>query len=258
MTSNWDKLALLMWKNFLIHKRHRWRTAFEIGLPILVFSIVLMLPSSPHLVGPQQYEPLSVDGGDRIPYPLRQIAYSPRNDLLEEIANTACKTLGITKCDGFNSSLEMQVAISNSSYLCGIDFGDHSKTISKLSNATTFKLRFPSELRVQMLGEPVSDWSTNLLSAKFSVSNYNPTSADGGPPHYWQEQFLAVQAAVSRALIDKLTPTAELPAAMNIRRFPYPSTVDDDLYALLPLVVSNWLRLVFMYFFINCVKYIAS
>ncbi|XP_001662815.2 ATP-binding cassette sub-family A member 1 [Aedes aegypti] len=257
MTSNWDKFVLLLWKNFLIHKRHRWRTCFEIGLPILVFSIVLMLPSKPHTVGPKRYPSLSVDGGDGIPDHLRQLAYSPNNAVVEEIVSKACAILGISQCDGFNSGLEMQTAMVNSSYLCGVDFGDHSKTLSKVSNATTFKLRFPSELRYSSYGEPPSDWNTKQLSAPFTVSNYNPESIDGGPPHYWHEHFLAVQAAISRVLVAKMAPTVQLPRSMNVQRFPYPTTVDNDLFVLLPYMLSNWLRLVFMYFFINSVKYIA-
>ncbi|XP_019557858.3 phospholipid-transporting ATPase ABCA1 [Aedes albopictus] len=257
MTSNWDKLVLLLWKNFLIHKRHRWRTLFEIGLPILVFSVVLLLPSQPRPVGPERYEPLSVDSGARIPAYLRQLAFSPNVPYLKEIVDNACTLLGLFQCDGFDSALEMQVALVNSSYLCGIDFGDHSKTSSKLSNATTFKLRFPSELRYSSPGASLSDWNTKQLSVPFTVTNYNPASPDGGPPNYWQEQFLAVQAAVSKALLVELAPNAKLLPAMNVRRFPYPATVDNDLFVVLPYMVSNWLRLVFMYFFINSVKYIA-
>ncbi|XP_065093711.1 phospholipid-transporting ATPase ABCA1-like [Ochlerotatus camptorhynchus] len=261
MTSNWDKFVLLLWKNFLIHKRHRWRTCFEIGLPILVFSVVLLLPSHPQTSGPQRYPSLSVDGlsdnGARIPNSLKRLAYTPNNGVFEEIVGKACSALGIPTCDGFNSSLEMQRALVNASYLCGIDFGDNSKSISKLSNATTFKLRFPAELRFPSQGQPLNDWNTNNLATTFSVSNIAPLIADGGPPSYWEEQFLAVQTAVSRALIGKLAPEANLPPSMNIQRLPYPTTVDDDLFAILPIVLPLWLRLVFFYFFINTVKYIA-
>lgn len=66
-----------------------------------------------------------------IPDHLRQLAYSPNNAVVEEIVSKACTILGISQCDGFNSGLEMQTAMVNSSYLCGVDFGDHSKVRHK-------------------------------------------------------------------------------------------------------------------------------
>lgn len=45
MTSDWDKLFLLLWKNFLIQKRHKLQTVLEIGLPVIFASSLLILRS---------------------------------------------------------------------------------------------------------------------------------------------------------------------------------------------------------------------
>lgn len=42
-TSNWDKFVLLLWKNWIIQKRHYIQTFFEIVVPVLCCSILLLL-----------------------------------------------------------------------------------------------------------------------------------------------------------------------------------------------------------------------
>lgn len=40
--SNFEKLKLLVWKNFVLQKRHKWQTIFEIASPV-IFSLFLIL-----------------------------------------------------------------------------------------------------------------------------------------------------------------------------------------------------------------------
>lgn len=40
--SSFDKLKLLIWKNFLLQRRHKWQTLFEIASPV-IFSLFLIL-----------------------------------------------------------------------------------------------------------------------------------------------------------------------------------------------------------------------
>lgn len=37
-----EKLKLLIWKNFLLQRRHKWQTIFEIASPV-IFSLFLIL-----------------------------------------------------------------------------------------------------------------------------------------------------------------------------------------------------------------------
>lgn len=46
------KLKLLIWKNFILQKRHKWQTIFEIASPVL-FTLLLILIRC--LVHPKTY-----------------------------------------------------------------------------------------------------------------------------------------------------------------------------------------------------------
>lgn len=53
MTSNWDKFLLLLWKNWIIQKRHYIQTVFEILIPALCCSMLILVRG---LVDPEQIE----------------------------------------------------------------------------------------------------------------------------------------------------------------------------------------------------------
>ena len=36
LVNGWSKFSLLMWKNWILQKRHPWKVAFELLLPILL------------------------------------------------------------------------------------------------------------------------------------------------------------------------------------------------------------------------------
>ena len=40
--SSWNKLKLLLWKNYLIQMRHKWQTVLELLLPVL-FTLMLVV-----------------------------------------------------------------------------------------------------------------------------------------------------------------------------------------------------------------------
>lgn len=43
MTSSWDKFQLLLWKNWTIQKRHYIQTIFEILIPVLCCSMLILV-----------------------------------------------------------------------------------------------------------------------------------------------------------------------------------------------------------------------
>lgn len=51
-TSNWDKFRLLLWKNWVIQKRHYVQTLFEITIPVLACSLLILVRG---LVNPSTY-----------------------------------------------------------------------------------------------------------------------------------------------------------------------------------------------------------
>ena len=64
VASSWRQFLLLLWKNWLLQKRRKVLTAFEIGLPIIM-SIILVavrqLTSSTPYPDPRIWEPFSIE-----------------------------------------------------------------------------------------------------------------------------------------------------------------------------------------------------
>lgn len=53
MTSSWNKLQLLLWKNWTIQKRHYIQTIFEILIPVLCCSMLILVRG---LVDPEKVD----------------------------------------------------------------------------------------------------------------------------------------------------------------------------------------------------------
>ncbi|XP_052870592.1 phospholipid-transporting ATPase ABCA3-like [Anopheles cruzii] len=165
VTSNWDKFVLLLWKNWILQKRHYIQTLFEILIPALCCAILLLVRG---LVDPEYvnkntvFSPLETD---RLPsfsdLPsdkpiIFTLAYSPQNDVLEQIVRDAVQSLNANDPRAplnyapFRNAQEMESFLVESSYLGGVEFDDRlaSLTVADgLPDSLTFALRFPGELR---------------------------------------------------------------------------------------------------------------
>ncbi|KAL9700792.1 hypothetical protein quinque_004233 [Culex quinquefasciatus] len=127
--TNWDKFLLLLWKNWTIQKRHKCQTLFEILIPVLCFSIVLLIryQSGPTSVTTStKFEPQSVDLLDRNDFPPAVeflLAYSPQNFVLDRIVKRAADSLKMTS-RGYPNAKSLEVAMLNSSIFAGVEFDD--------------------------------------------------------------------------------------------------------------------------------------
>ncbi|KAL1395380.1 hypothetical protein pipiens_011301, partial [Culex pipiens pipiens] len=127
--TNWDKFLLLLWKNWTIQKRHKCQTLFEVLIPVLCFSIVLLIryQSGPTSVATStKFEPQSVDLLDRNDFPPAVeflLAYSPQNIVLEGIVKRAADSLKMTS-RGYPNAKSLEVAMINSSIFAGVEFDD--------------------------------------------------------------------------------------------------------------------------------------
>lgn len=54
--SNWDKFKLLMWKNCLLQTRHKFRTIFEILIPLILMVLIVLIRRSVSSFG---YNPIT-------------------------------------------------------------------------------------------------------------------------------------------------------------------------------------------------------
>lgn len=59
VSSDWEKFKLLLWKNWVIQKRHYVQTVFEIMIPVLACSLLILVRG---LVNPSTYsKPVTFD-----------------------------------------------------------------------------------------------------------------------------------------------------------------------------------------------------
>uniref|UniRef100_A0A182PES6 ABC transporter domain-containing protein n=1 Tax=Anopheles epiroticus TaxID=199890 RepID=A0A182PES6_9DIPT len=271
-TSNWEKFVLLLWKNWILQKRHYLQTLFEILIPVLCCSILLLVRG---LVDPEfidsnsVFKPLETDRlthlsklAESKDFEFR-IAYSPRSELLEAIVQEAVRSLNVNDPQArlayvsYASAREMESVLAGSSLLAGVEFDDSwadRSVVDGLPNNLTFAVRFPAELRDDEF--QFSNWVTNLLVVPFSPRLRNPLLEDGGSPSYYSEGFLGIQGAISRALLGMRLPGVEMPP-VHIQRYPYPPYYDDAILEALQQLLALIIIISFFYTCINTVKYIT-
>ncbi|KFB48612.1 AGAP006380-PA-like protein [Anopheles sinensis] len=271
-TSNWDKFVLLLWKNWILQKRHYVQTLFEVLIPVLCCSILLLVRG---LVDPEYvdrntvFRPLETDRVTHLGDLAKaqkfdfKLAYSPRNDLLEQIVQEAIRSLNANDPESrmsyvsFGSAREMENMLVESTFLAGVEFDDVLASwpvASGVPSNLTFAVRFPAELRDDEF--QFSNWMTNMLVVPFSPRLRNPDDDDGGSPSYYNEGFLAIQGAISRAVVSRRLTGTNIPT-VHVQRYPYPPYYDDAILEALQQLLALIIVISFFYTFINTVKYIT-
>lgn len=213
-TSNWDKFKLLSWKNWLIQVRHTKRTVFELVLPLVATSLLLIIryfcmPGNVH--PPTYYEGLNtLDMSSYFPYPrpLMALAYAPANPVLDEVIRNAAGLIDDTEpLKVFSNATvrDLESFLRSRNIFVGVVFPDSYSSLESLPEKIEFKLKFPAELRTsgrEFLG-PKLTWMLAEKFAPYSMDGpRNPHSNDGGtPPGYYREGFIAVQSAISHAIV---------------------------------------------------------
>ncbi|XP_055537148.1 phospholipid-transporting ATPase ABCA3-like isoform X2 [Wyeomyia smithii] len=239
-TSNWDKFLLLVWKNWIIQKRHYVQTLFEILIPAICCAVLILVRGlvDPEMFNePSVWEPLPTDtlehilpeANPTIDPPIHfMFAYSPQADFLDKIVNSAVQQIREPlTVQAFQNALEMENFLRSNNSLVGIEFPDSYRTLVTLPD------------KFQMAGAR------------------NNERADGGyPANYFNESFIAVQSAIDRAIILERNSATEF-TSLFLRRFPYPPYYSDPLLTglenLLPLIIV----IAFFYSALNIVKYIT-
>ncbi|XP_058835896.1 phospholipid-transporting ATPase ABCA3-like isoform X2 [Topomyia yanbarensis] len=269
-TTDWEKFKLLLWKNWIIQKRHYVQTIFEITIPVLACSLLILVRG---LVNPSTYtEPVTFE---RLyvssiaslrtmisNHPIElTLVYSPGNLLFEQVDKRAAKMLGTdVRTKPFNNSDSMYNILVTNNYLAGIEFGDHLTNITELPENLTFALRFPSEMRTTLLpgAEFWANWRTFLTFPPFQAYGARAVNySDGGyPANYYAEGFVSVQNAITRALLERKNNSHKLPI-VSLQRFPYPPFYNDPLLRGLENLFPVIIMIAFFYSCINTVKFIT-
>uniref|UniRef100_A0A182IZM7 ABC transporter domain-containing protein n=1 Tax=Anopheles atroparvus TaxID=41427 RepID=A0A182IZM7_ANOAO len=270
-TSNWDKFVLLLWKNWIIQKRHYVQTAFEITIPVLACSLLILvrgLVTPTVYSAPTTFSSLNVQSLSMIRemvtnHPINlKIVYSPRNDVFERIIGRAARMLGTDVLhQGYNDSESMYKDLITNNFLAGVEFGDELKNITTLPERLEVALRFPSEMRTTTLpgAQFWANWRTFLIFPQFQVYGArNINASDGGyPANYYAEGFASVQNAISRSVLEMRGVRNDTLPHVELKRFPYPAFYDDPLLRGLENLFPSIIMVAFFYSCINTVKFIT-
>uniref|UniRef100_A0A8W7P6N4 ABC transporter domain-containing protein n=1 Tax=Anopheles coluzzii TaxID=1518534 RepID=A0A8W7P6N4_ANOCL len=272
-TSSWDKFILLLWKNWIIQKRHYVQTLFEILIPAIacvVLIVVRGLVDADVYDEPTTWKPLEINTvrhmmpelNPNITPPITfMLAYSPQSALTERIMRRAVdQILEPIDIAGFENTQRMEDFFRLNYSLAVVEFPENYKDLDTLPNNVTVALRFPGEMRTLQDDFTAfwANWATELMFPAFQIAGARERERDdaGYPANYYNESFIAVQSAVSRAIILERDASFALPD-IYLNRFPYPPYYSDPLLTgfenLLPLIIV----IAFFYTAINTVKYIT-
>ncbi|XP_058116458.1 phospholipid-transporting ATPase ABCA3-like [Anopheles ziemanni] len=272
-TSSWDKFILLLWKNWIIQKRHYVQTLFEILIPVIacvVLIVVRGLVDADVYDEPTTWNPLETNTIRHMlpelnpnitpPFTLL-LAYSPQSPLTDRIMQRAVEHIQEPiELAGYPNAHSMENFFRLNYSIAGVEFPESYGNLNQLPDNITVSIRFPGEMRTLQDDFTAfwANWATELMFPAFQIAGARERERDDGgyPANYYNESFIAVQSAVSRALILERDPTIQLPE-VYLNRFPYPPYYSDPLLTgfenLLPLIVV----IAFFYTAINTVKYIT-
>nr|ALE60397.1 ATP-binding cassette sub-family A ABCA1 [Plutella xylostella] len=287
----WKKLKLLVWKNFLLQKRHKWQTIFEIASPV-IFAMFLILirslvaPKSKPGMNYESFQPTYFNISGRsfgnLTTARREgtLAFSPESPLTRTLTKKAIETVVLDNVNGFlallfdvsmlpepkgyASASDMEMALKEPNVmnhvLCGIQFEDSMAKATEWPDDVVVTLRFPAVMRTPMVEHPLrASWRTNLLLPLFARPGpRDPDDLYGGKtPGYSGEMFLAVQHAVSIEII-KAKSGQPLETKVLLQRMPQLPYTEDLLLLAMELFISMIIMLCFAYTFVNTVKVVTA
>ncbi|ESO83918.1 hypothetical protein LOTGIDRAFT_229502 [Lottia gigantea] len=258
------QFILLLWKNFLIQKRKKFVTCLEILLPVFFAILLIVIRQITSATYHNEITTWNHCDVDHLPRSLpKKFTYTPQNDVTDKIMSDVQHKLGFTKVIGFkneNNMVDFLLMSNNTeSFLGGVTFEDSFQNNGQdFKNNIRFKIRLSSEPRNEGDKKKVNPFSQtdNRWPTKFNFPLFQrvgPREQDehcGGKPGYEREGFLAIQQAVSIAIIQDLG-TNDSVSDLNetyfsLRRHPYPPYNDDNFV----LVIQQQFPLVLMLSFV--------
>eukprot|EP00058_Branchiostoma_floridae_P010060 XP_002595548.1 hypothetical protein BRAFLDRAFT_117471 [Branchiostoma floridae] len=269
----WTQFKLLLWKNYLLQKRKKIVTAFEIGLPAL-FALILVFVrrdvQSTTYTTPIYYPEFPIN---KLPDELSlfnqwEVAYSPNNTAVKTVMDIVATKLGV-QVRGFKNETFLQTYVHNAmekekelqtKVLGGVAFINDFPNETAIPDDIIYKIRLKYSPRAANEGPMVNmfnqdkDWKTQYMFKFLStVGPRNKGDNEGGSPGYYREGFLAIQHAVDISLAEaRGVDTSGINVQMQ--RFPYPNYVDDRFVLVIQQQLGQVLMLSFVYTVLNIVK----
>ncbi|XP_002135015.3 ATP-binding cassette sub-family A member 3 [Drosophila pseudoobscura] len=268
---DWQKLKLLLWKNWTLQWNQKIQLMFALALPVLFLLLIVTLrvlvePVSMPVV---RYPPVSIsdmnlfkksvihgnlimhDNGS-LNIPKNILCYTPDSSVNRAIITAATMRLRLLSWRSYDTASHMEYDLITHNYLAGVEFESETTSAQNdrgYSYSFNYRIRFPSELRT-MYGPFVETWRTNNLFPNYDMSGpRNINASDGGVPvGYIVEGFLPLQHALTMSWLQLSTgrKEEELPQ-IQLQRFPYRSYIHDPLLSGLQQLLSFIILLSFIY-----------
>lgn len=130
--SAWDKFLLLSWKNWIIQLRHPIQTVFEVLVPILVCSLLIVIRSLTEVTDfPNEfrYPSQSVSNISSVlalPGFEALLFYSPKNAIIDRLVSNVALEYGLFPV-GFDTAVELENSASTINPFTSIEFADSYK-----------------------------------------------------------------------------------------------------------------------------------
>uniref|UniRef100_A0A5F9D033 ABC transporter domain-containing protein n=1 Tax=Oryctolagus cuniculus TaxID=9986 RepID=A0A5F9D033_RABIT len=246
-----QRLKLLLWKNFILKKRKTVVTVLEILMPFLFSAIILYLRfnSVPRRRPASNYSAFDVNSLPELffNYPQKsrlQLAYIPSQ-------SEAVKAVTERVEQDFDVEI-LAVMILNLGFS---HFKEHRELIVQYSLRFSYIQRNFLPLRhLFILQNDPEGWCTSFLYPPNPLQEPRMyKQADGGSPGYNREGFLAIQHAVDKAVMwhHAHNTAADMFGSLSVllKRFPYGPFIQDRFF----LVLQNEFPLLLMLSFI-CVE----
>ncbi|XP_063687941.1 phospholipid-transporting ATPase ABCA3-like isoform X2 [Bolinopsis microptera] len=271
------QLKLLVWKNLKIQKKHKLATAFEIGLPICMVVILVIIR---HYISKEEQCTTNKDMGGYCDYTLftpalfplippcttlhcdLNVSFAPDNNMTR-LYMAAIKNYYGLNTKGFATEDKMVAFLglqnntkssphSVSPWLGGIVFNTTNK------NKIHYSIRLDAVPRLKNHSEPkVKNWRTRWVYPVFQVIGPREiNNSFGGDPGYFREGFLALQHAIDRAII--MSETGKFPQPVVMKRMPYPKFELDGFIYVIENTLPFLLLIAFLAMNINVVRAVVT
>lgn len=135
--SAWDKFLLLSWKNWIIQLRHPIQTIFEILVPVIVCSLLILIRGLVNVTEYTEdfrYKPfplITLDEALKTEYGSMTLAYSPNTTILTDLVTNVAAEFDFKPAGFANAAALESNAVTNRPY-ASIEFDDSLMVIQKL------------------------------------------------------------------------------------------------------------------------------
>ncbi|KAJ7372889.1 hypothetical protein OS493_016818 [Desmophyllum pertusum] len=222
MANRFRQFRQLLWKNFLLQKRRPIGTAFEIGIPIVVMGILILIPLADNdrsqdekicfsLFTEKTLGEIIVPHGEIHQFKKLPLAFYPATKTVAELmarvenitgVSTVNRSIATGKQWSSAASMAVEISANENTYVGAIEFyiGEESK--------------LPKQVRYAI-----------HLSGYWSTDAAYPSYPSPGPRRWsaYEYGFLPLQYAVDMAIIQNHDPiNSEHLIPVKMKQFPYP------------------------------------